>query len=211
MNDIIDHTLLSPQATAADIKRLCDEAKEHGFRAICVPPYYVTRAAAELQSSPVKLGTVVGFPFGYCGTMIKVAEARRSIEEGADELDVVINLAAVKSGDWAYVKTEIEQMGTTVRLKGKVYKLILEVSMLTETELDRLIEICNTVIPDYVKTSTGLQGGATVDQVRYLRAKLRSEIKIKASGGIRDAESARALIEAGADRLGTSAGLMLIQ
>ena len=211
MNQLIDHTFLSPQATSADIKRICGEAITHGFRAVCIPPYFVSLAAGELQGSGVKLATVISFPNGYSETAIKVAEARRCIEEGADELDTVINLSAVKSGDWAYVKTEIEQMATTVRLKGKLCKLILEVSVLTPAELDRLIEICNGVTPDYVKTSTGTLGGATVEQVRYLRANLRQEIKIKASGGIRTAADAQLLVDAGADRIGTSAGLALIQ
>ena len=211
MNDIIDHTFLSPQATATDIKRLCQEAISHGFRAVCIPPYFVPRARPELQDSSVRLATVVGFPYGYSETAIKVAEARRSIEEGADELDIVINLAAVKSGDWNYVKTEIEQMATTVRLKGKVCKLILEMSVLTEEEVTRLTDICNAVRPDYVKTSSGLQGGATVEQVRKLRATLHPEIKIKASGGIRTRAEADALREAGADRIGTSSGLAIIE
>ncbi|CAH1002493.1 Deoxyribose-phosphate aldolase [Neolewinella maritima] len=210
MNQLIDHTLLSPHATAAEIKRLCEEAVTHGFHAVCIPPYYVSRALAELQDTPVRIATVVGFPYGYSETLIKVAEARRSIEEGADELDIVINIAAVKSADWSYVKTEIEQMATTVRLKGKVCKLILEIGTLTDEERDRLIDICNTVRPDFVKTSSGLQGGATPEQVRYLRANLHPEIKIKASGGIRTGPDAQALLDAGADRLGTSSSLLIL-
>ena len=210
MNKLIDHTLLSPQATLADVKRLCGEAVEHSFYAICIPPYYVARARAELQDTGVRIATVIGFPYGYSETVIKVAEARRSIEEGADELDIVINIAAVKSADWTYVRTEIEQMTTTVRLKSKVCKLILELGVLTDAERDRLTEICNAVRPDYVKTSSGLQGGATVDQVRQLRTTLHPEIKIKASGGIRSSADAQALLAAGADRIGTSAGLFLL-
>ena len=211
LNKLIDHTFLSPQATAADIKRLCEEAVEHGFYAVCIPPYFVSRAKVELQDTAVKLATVIAFPYGYSETPIKVAEARRSIEEGADELDIVINISAVKSQEWNYVKTEIEQMATTVRLKGKVCKLILELSILTDEERDRLITICNAVRPDFVKTSSGTQGGATVEQVRHLRATLHPEIRIKASGGIRTAEEARALVEAGADRIGTSSGLAILQ
>lgn len=190
--------------------RLCEEAIERGFCSVCVPPYFVSRAAQALQDSEVKLTTVVGYPYGYSATFVKVAEARRYIEEGADELDAVINISAVKSGDWPYVKNEIEQMATTVRLKGKVFKLILEISILTPEELDRLIAICNDVHPNFVKTSSGTQGGATVEQVRYLRANLRQEIKIKASGGIRTTAEARALVEAGADRIGTSSGLAIV-
>ncbi|WP_116125492.1 deoxyribose-phosphate aldolase [Lewinella sp. IMCC34183] len=211
MNTIIDHTFLSPQATTSDIKRLCAEAVTHQFRAVCIPPYFVSRARTELHETTVRLATVVGFPYGYSETAIKVAEARRCIEEGADELDIVINLAAVKSGDWNYVKTEIEQMATTVRLKGKVCKMILEVGVLTDEEARRLVEICNGVRPDFVKTSSGVQGGATPEQVRFLRANLHPEIKIKASGGIRTNAEAEALVAAGADRLGTSSGLAIIE
>ncbi len=210
MNHTIDHTFLSPQATLSDIQRLCEEAREHDFCAVCIPPYFVSRARPLLQDSEVRLATVIGFPYGYSDTPIKVAEARRCLEEGADELDIVINISAVKSGDWSYVRTEIEQMATTVRLKSKVCKLILEMGVLTDQERDRLVEICNTVRPDYVKTSSGTQGGATVEQVSFLRANLHPEIKIKASGGIRTPEQARELLEAGADRIGTSAGLSLI-
>ncbi len=195
----------------ADIKRLCQEAVEHNFYAVCVPPYFVSKVEQELQNSSVKIATVVGFPYGYSETPIKVAEARRCIEEGADELDIVINISAVKSGDWNYVRTEIEQMATTVRLKGKICKLILELSVLSEEEALRLVEICNKVRPDFVKTNSGTQGGATVDQVRFLRANLDSEIRIKASGGIRTYSEAAELLEAGADRIGTSSGLAIIQ
>ena len=195
----------------ADIKRLCQEAIQYGFYAVCIPPYFVSKARQELNDKGVKVATVVGYPYGYSETPIKVAEARRSLEEGADELDIVINVSAVKSGDWNYVRTEIEQMATTVRLKGKVCKLILEMSALTEEETHRLIELCNKVRPDYVKTSSGTQGGATVEQVRLLRANLDSEIRIKASGGIRTRAAAAELIEAGASRIGTSSGLTIIQ
>ncbi|WP_116107996.1 deoxyribose-phosphate aldolase [Lewinella sp. IMCC34191] len=211
LNKFIDHTFLSPLATAADIKRLCEEAIEYGFYAVCVPPYFVPKAHQALHDHAVKVATVIGYPYGYSETSIKVAEARRSLDEGADELDIVINISAVKSGDWNYVRTEIEQMATTVRLKGKVCKLILEISVMTDEELERLVELCNKVRPNYVKTSSGTQGGATVEQIRYLRANLDSEIRIKASGGIRTRTAAAELLEAGADRIGTSSGLTIIQ
>lgn len=211
INRFIDHTQLSPQTTAADIARLCREAIDHAFYAVCVPPYFVGRAQQQLQDTDVRVATVVGFPYGYSETATKVAEARRSLEEGADELDIVINLSAVKSGDWNYVRTEIEQMATTVRLKGKVCKLILEMSVLTEEEATRLVDLCNKVRPDFVKTSSGTQGGATVDQVRFLRATLDSEIRIKASGGIRSRDTANALLEAGAARIGTSSGPAIVE
>ena len=174
------------------------------------PPYFVSRAKKALGNSDIKVATVIAFPYGYQETAIKVQEIRRAVDEGADELDIVINLSAVKSGDWAYVKSELESVATTARLRGKVSKIIVEAGDLTDAELHRICNICNDVKPSYVKTSTGTRLGATEEQVRKLRANLDGEIKIKASGGIRTSAVAQSLIEAGADRLGTSAGIELI-
>ncbi|MEM9929237.1 MAG: deoxyribose-phosphate aldolase [Bacteroidota bacterium] len=211
MNKLIDHTYLAPDCTVAIIDRVCTEAISHDFMAVCVPPFFVGRAAKNLTGSGVKLATVVAYPYGYAETAVKVQEIRRAMDEGADELDIVINLSAVKSGDWPYVTTDLSTVATTVRLRGKVSKLIIETSELTAAELDRIISICNDIKPNFVKTSTGTKGGATVENVRYLRANLHPDIKIKASGGIRTKESAGALIEAGADRLGTSSGPALVR
>ena len=207
MKNLIDHTHLDPLASGQDIDRLCAEARQHQLYAVCVPPYFTGRAAQQLQGSGVKVATVIAYPYGYAETLVKVAETRRALDEGADELDIVINLAAVKSGDWAYVRDDVDRVVTTARLKGRTSKLIIEVTELNEEERNRVIQICNDLRPDFVKTSTGQRGGATVEDVRYLRARLHPDIRIKASGGIRTAAAARALVDAGADRIGTSSGV----
>ncbi len=211
MNKLIDHTYLAPDCTGATVDRVCAEAITNDFKAVCIPPFFVGRAARNLAGSNVKLATVVAFPYGYAETAVKVQEIRRAMDEGADELDIVINLSAVKSGDWPYVTTDLSTVATTVRLRGKVSKLIIEMSELTPEEREKIISICNEIKPNFVKTSTGTKGGATVADVRYLRANLHPDIKIKASGGIRTKVSAHALVEAGADRIGTSSGLTLIR
>lgn len=206
----IDHTVLHAQTNARDVKKICAEAIQYEFYAVCVPPYFVGMAKHELQGSTVKVATVIGFPYGYAGTMAKVEEIKRAVEEGADELDIVINLGALKSGDWAQVKSDIDRVVTSVRLRGKVSKVIIESALLEESELARIVNVCNEVNPDFVKTSTGTQGGATEGIIRYLRNNLKPDIKIKASGGIRDRQTAEALIQAGADRIGTSRGPELL-
>lgn len=211
MNKLIDHTYLAPDCTGAMVDRICQEAIAHDFYAVCIPPFFVGRATRNLHGTNVKLATVVAFPYGYAETAVKVQEIRRAMDEGADELDIVINLSAVKSGDWAYVTSDLSTVATTVRLRGKVSKLIIEMSELTPAELDQVIKICNEIKPAFVKTSTGTKGGATTDGVRYLRANLHPDIKIKASGGIRNKQTAQSLIEAGANRIGTSSGLALIK
>ena len=205
----IDHTILKPDCTSEDIKRICEEAIEYGFCAICIPPYYIRQAARLLEETPVKIATVVGFPMGYAAIPAKVEEIKRAIDEGADEIDVVVNIAAVKNGDWAHVRNDIDGVTIAVHLKGKRIKLILETSLLEENEILKLCNICKEVGVDFVKTSTGYQGGATLEQIKTLRSNLPDTIKIKASGGIRNAEAARQMIEAGADRIGTSAGVSI--
>ncbi len=204
----IDHTLLRPDATLTDIKQVCKEAIVHGFAAVCVPPFYVAQARQALEGTPVKLATVIGFPLGYSATVAKVEEIKRAIDEGADEFDIVINIAAAKNANWSFVRNDIDRMLTACHLRAKQIKVIIETAMLTETEILEICKICNDLEPDYVKTSTGFNGaGATPDIIRLLRSNLKKEIKIKASGGIRTMEDAMALVEAGADRLGTSRGI----
>ena len=210
MNNLIDHTFLAPDCTEATVARVCSEATEHAFRAVCVPPYFVGFAARALAGTGVSVATVVAFPYGYAETAVKVQEIRRALDEGADELDVVVNLAAIKSGDWNYVTQDLTTVATTARLRGKVCKIIIEITELTAAERDRIVAICNDIKPTFVKTSTGTRGGATVEDVRYLRANLHPDIKIKASGGIRNKRSAAALVEAGADRIGTSSGPAIV-
>ena len=206
----IDHTLLKPETTTEDVRRLCQEAIEASFKAVCVPPYYVQEATQQLQGAPTKVATVIGFPLGYSATAAKVEEIKRAIDEGADEFDVVINISAVKSGNWNFVHNDIDRMTTACHIRGKIIKIIFETAALTQQEIIRLCDICTEINVDYVKTSTGYQGGATPEVVRLLREHLPSSIKIKASGGIRSLEDAQELLTAGAERLGTSAGLSIV-
>lgn len=207
----IDHTLLKADTSEREVKKLCAEAKEFGFVAVCIPPYFVRKCKLWLTDSNVKVATVVGFPLGYAHTPAKVEEARRAIDEGADEIDMVINIIALKAGDWNYLKNELTSAATIVQLRGGKLKIILETGLLTESEIIKACELCKEMSVDFVKTSTGFtQPGATIEAVKLLRANLPKSIKIKASGGIRDKEFALQLIEAGADRIGSSAGVSLI-
>lgn len=207
----IDHTILKAETTLADVKRICAEAVEHQFAAVCVPPFYVAPARQALEDSSVRLATVIGFPMGYAATVAKVEEIKRAIDEGADEFDVVINVAAVKNANWAFVRNDLDRMVTACHLRAKHIKVIIETGLLTEEEIRQLCTLCNDLEPDYVKTSTGFNGaGANPEVIRLLRSLLKPEIKIKASGGIRTAEDARALIDAGANRLGASKGVAIV-
>jgi deoxyribose-phosphate aldolase len=206
----IDHTALKPDLTADDVRNLCEEAKTYRFAGVCVPPYYVPAAKKALGDSPVELATVIGFPLGYSATVAKVEEIKRAIDEGASELDVVINLAALKSGNWNFVRHDLDRMVTAVHLKGKTIKVIIEAALLTADEMVKVCELCNELKPDFAKTSTGFNGpGANVEMIATMRRLLDPAIRIKASGGIRSAEDARALIEAGANRLGSSSGVKI--
>lgn len=207
----VDHTILRPDATAADIKQLCQDAITHQFAAVCVPPYFIAEAKQALEGTRIKLATVIGFPLGYSATVAKVEEIKRGIDEGADEFDIVINIAAAKSGNWAFVRNDIDRMVTACHLRAKQIKVIIETALLTEAEIRKICDICNDLEPDFVKTSTGFNGaGADVATVQLLRSLLKKEIAIKASGGIRTAADARALIDAGATRIGASAGAALL-
>ena len=200
-----DHALLRPEITVDDVKRLCEDAKSARFFSVCVPPYYVSEAVSALDGSPVKVITVIGFPFGYSPTVAKVAETKRGIDEGAAEFDVVINLSAVKSGRWDFVRADIDRMLTACHLRSKKIKFTFETSILTTEEIEKLCEISNDIQPDFVNTSTGFNGpGATVEVVALMRTLLNPAIKIKATGDIRTVEAAKALIDAGADRIGSS-------
>jgi deoxyribose-phosphate aldolase len=207
LNELIDHTYLAPDCTGGDVDRICHEAIKHSFYAVCIPPFYVGRASKNLHGTKIKLATVVAFPYGYAETAVKVQEIRRAMDEGADELDIVINLAAVKSGDWSYVNSDLTTVTTAARLRGKISKIIIEIGELNADERRKVCDICNEIKPNFVKTSTGTRSGATVEDIRYLRDHLHPDIKIKASGGIRDRQTAIALVAAGADRIGTSAGV----
>jgi deoxyribose-phosphate aldolase len=208
----IDHTLLRPDCNNADIRQLCQEAMKHQFHAVCIPPYFAREARQVLgEVSPIKLAVVVGFPMGYSHTFSKVEEIKRAADEEADEIDAVINIAAVKSANWNYVKNDILSMTRATHLRGKVMKMIVEAGLLTPDELKRVCNICEESEVNYVKNATGLSGtDTTAEVIATLRQHLSPKVKIKASGGIRTYSLTRSLLMAGADRIGTSAGVLII-
>ena len=212
LHSYLDHTLLIPTANTEEIKALCDEAIANEFKAICINPYFASFASKMLSESNVKLATVAGFPFGYNPTVAKAAEIKWAIDHGADEIDAVVNIAALKSGDYSFVRNDIETIVRSVTMRGKTIKMIVEASILTEDELKRVLEYCVESGVHYIKNSSGYQGdGATVEMIQKLRSMLPTDIKIKASGGIKSKREAIKLIEAGANRIGSSACLNIIK
>lgn len=206
---LLDHTVLRPEATKADVLRLCQEAKDHGFVVIFVPPCYVDEAVAAVAGTAIRVGIPIGFPLGGHTTKAKVAEAVEAAARGARVLDMVINVSRLKSGDQAAVRQDIAEV---VQATPKVeHKVILETCYLTQEEK---IAACHLVVEagaEYVKTSTGFgAAGATVEDVRLMRQAVAGRAKVKASGGIRDWKTTLAMLEAGADRIGTSASLKII-
>jgi deoxyribose-phosphate aldolase len=207
---ITEHTLLKPDATSAQIKLLCQEALLHEFYGVCIPPYFVRETARSINER-MKIVTVVGFPMGFSTIPAKVEEIKKAFNEGCDEVDAVVSIAAVKSGNWAYVKTELESMMRAVAMRGKILKLIIEPSFLTNDEIKKVLEIATSEGVQYIKTSTGFFGHpTTVEQVKFIRANLTPKIKIKASGGIKTIEQIQKLVAAGADRIGTSNGVKML-
>jgi len=212
INQYIDHTILKPTTLISDIKKLCDEAKQYQFAAVCVPPNFVKQAKLLLENSMVKVATVIGFPFGYSAVEAKIAEILLAMVDGADELDVVINISAIKNKDWVYLADEINHIMPIIRSKNKVIKIIIESGILTDEEIIKCCEIYGLAGIDYLKTSTGYaEKGATVEAVKLFRLYLPEKVQIKASGGIRDYAFAKQLIDAGATRLGCSAGVAIVQ
>jgi deoxyribose-phosphate aldolase len=208
----IEHTVLRPDTTLADVRRVCEEAKKYGFAGVCVPPLYVRDARRVLgEDTRVRVVTVVGFPMGYSAIPAKSEEIKRALEEGADDIDAVINLSAVKSDNWNHVAHDIDSVARATHMRGRTLKLILECGFLTPAEIGKICELAAEARVTWLKTSTGFHGyPATPEMVRQLKAAISNGIKIKASGGIRTAQDAQALIEAGAERLGTSASLEII-
>jgi len=208
----IDHTLLKSVCTAADVDRLCQEAMENRFAAVCIPPYLVKQAVWALQNTDVKICTVIGFPMGYSSLDSKMTETREAIANGAGELDIVINLIALKNGEWGYLKDEIQKLVSLIHEKEKLVKVIVESGVLTREELLRCCAEYGKLDIDFMKTSTGYaEKGASVSDVQLMRKHLPARIKIKASGGIRHYAFALELIEAGASRLGCSASLKILE
>lgn len=206
---LIDHTVLKPDATKADVLRLCQEAKDHGFTVIFVPPCYVDEAVAAVAGTSIRVGIPIGFPLGGHSTKTKVAEAVDAVAHGARVLDMVLNVSRLKSGDHDYVRTDIAEV---VKATSNVeHKVILETCYLTQQEKRTACQLVVEAGADYVKTSTGFgAAGATVDDVRLMKATVAGRAKVKASGGIRDWKTTLAMLEAGADRIGTSASLKIL-
>ncbi|OJF17556.1 MAG: deoxyribose-phosphate aldolase [Bacillaceae bacterium G1] len=214
LHRMIDHTLLQPAATETQIRQLCREAEEHQFFAVCVHPHYVPLARRELQQTDVKVCTVVGFPLGLHALDVKRLEASLAVEDGADELDYVINMAHVKNGNWRGVEDEMAAMRRIKEEASRplVIKAILETGYLTDEELVRLCQMAVACGLDFVKTSTGFgPGGATVAHVALMRQVVGDRCGVKASGGIRTKDDAVRMVQAGANRIGTSAGLQILQ
>ncbi|MHB1650972.1 MAG: deoxyribose-phosphate aldolase [Desulfitobacteriaceae bacterium] len=209
---MIEHTVLKPEATEKDIVNLCHEAKRHKFVAVCVNPFYVKIAAKLLHGTGVAVVAVVGFPLGATFTEVKVQEAFMAKAQGAKEIDMVLNIGGVKSGDWEAVEHDISRVVEAAHSCSLVIKVIIETCLLTEEEKRQAAEIVRRSGADYIKTSTGFAGGgATVEDVRNLKSWVGEGVKVKAAGGIRTKEFALQLVEAGASRLGTSAGATLIE
>ena len=207
----IDHTLLEPEATGADIDVLADEAREFGFASVCVNPAWVKRAAERLRGSDVMTCAVIGFPFGANTPEIKAMETRRALRDGAREVDMVINIGALKSGDYDLVMTDIEKVVDSAHEGGAIVKVILETAKLTDEEKVIASGIAKEANADYVKTSTGFGGGgATVFDVALMRETIGPDMGVKASGGVHTAEDVEDLIAAGATRIGASAGVQIV-
>lgn len=212
LNRYIDHTILKPLTTLEDVKKLCMEAVEHDFAAVCVPPPFVKLAKTFVGSTSTRVATVTGFPFGYSAIEAKVAETVLAIIDEADELDMVANLLAIRNGDWSYLEKEIATIMPLIRNKKRSIKVIIESGILLEEEIIRCCELYARYGVDFVKTSTGYaEKGASVEAVALMRKHLPAGIHIKASGGVRTFAFAKELIDAGATRIGTSAGVALMQ
>lgn len=209
LNEYIDHTNLSKTGTVEDIIKLCEEALEYHFPTVCVPPYYVKAASEYLKGSTTEVCTVIGFPNGYQTEAVKQYEAIDAIQNGAKEIDMVININALKNKDYDYVKNEIETIRDSI--DGKVLKVIIETCLLTDEEIIKMTEICNETFVNFIKTSTGFdKEGATLHDVELINKHKNEVLEIKASGGIKTEKDALMFIEAGATRIGTSHGVDII-
>jgi len=206
---MLDHTLLKANATQEEVGKLCEEARKYRFASVCVNPGYVALSARMLRGSGVKVCTVIGFPLGSTTPTVKAIEARDAIANGADEIDMVINIGALKSGNDMMVLEDIKAVREATR--GRVLKVIIETSYLTKDEKVRACRMAKQAAADFVKTSTGFgSGGATVEDVALMRETVGPEMGVKASGGIKDAKAAEAMIKAGATRIGTSASIAIV-
>ncbi len=209
-NRLIDHTLLAPDATKEQIKKICDEAKQYNFASVCVNPSWIRYCKEQLKGSDVKVCTVIGFPLGATMMASKISEAKYSLYEGADELDMVINIGRLKDHDDEYVKNEIAELKNVAG--DKVLKVIIETCLLNDEEKVRVCKLAKEAKADFVKTSTGFsKGGATVADIKLMRETVGPEMGVKASGGVKTKEDLIAMVEAGATRIGTSHGVDLVK
>ncbi len=209
---LIDHTLLKPEATRDDIRRVCGEARKYGFASVCINPYWVPVAAAELAGSPVKVCTVVGFPLGANSSAIKRAEAETAARAGAREIDMVINVGALRSGDYEAVLRDIEGVVEAAHKAGAIVKVILETALLDDGQKTQACTLAKLAGADFVKTSTGFgPGGATAQDVALMRRVVGPEMGVKAAGGIRTIEDLRSMAAAGATRIGASASVKIVE
>ena len=207
----IDHTLLKPETTPSQILLLCQEALKHGFASVCVHPCYVRYAKQILRASDVKVCTVIGFPLGANSAEVKIAEAHTAISDGATELDMVINIGRLKSGDVAYVESEIRDLAELAHQGGAILKVIIETALLTNDEKKMACRAAKKAKADFVKTCTGFSGGgATVEDITLMRKAVGPTMGIKASGGVSDYAKAKLLIDAGATRIGASKGVLIV-
>ncbi|MBC7797665.1 MAG: deoxyribose-phosphate aldolase [Pyrinomonadaceae bacterium] len=208
---MIDHTLLKPEATRAQIEKLCAEAVQYDFVSVCVNPYWVATAKGFLKDSQVKVCTVIGFPLGANTTETKVYETQNAIENGACEIDMVINIGALKSGELEYVENDIIKIVQTSHENDAIVKVIIETALLTDDEKVSACQIAANAGADFVKTSTGFStGGANIEDVKLMRETVGAIIGVKASGGIKTLDDALKMIDAGANRLGTSGGVKIV-
>ncbi|MBU9724930.1 deoxyribose-phosphate aldolase [Diplocloster modestus] len=207
----VDHTILKPQATTEDVKKLCEEAKKYSFASVCINPKHVSFAYDILKDTTVQVCTVIGFPLGANTSEIKALEAKKAVEDGAGEVDMVIDIGAAKEHDYARVKEDVAAVRAAAK-SPTILKVIIETCLLTDEEKVEVCKVCKEAGADFVKTSTGFStGGATVEDVALMYKTVAPEVKVKASGGIRNKEDADAMIKAGASRLGTSAGIKIVE
>ncbi len=207
---LFDHTILKADATEASVEKICEEAEKYGFMSVCVNSYYTAFVAKQLKDTDVKVCSVIGFPLGQMSTAAKVAETKDVVANGADEVDMVINVAALKDFKYDFVKEEISAVKEACQ--GRLLKVILETCLLTKEEIVKACELAEAAGADYVKTSTGFStGGATAEDVTLMRATVGDRLGVKASGGIRDTATAEAMVAAGASRIGASATIKILQ
>lgn len=212
INEYIEHTNLKPTLNYESIETLVEEAITHNFLGICVPPYWTKKVKRDLGKAPVQLVTVVGFPFGYNRAEIKMLEIESALKEGVNELDIVVNLSAIKSKAYPWIKQEMSWFSKIIHESEAMMKVILETAYLSEEEIIETSKICVDAGVDFMKTSTGYAPeGATVENIKLLRQILPDTVGVKASGGIRTYEQAKAMINAGADRIGASSGVKIME